>query len=343
LNMDVVDVTGDHHRGFVHSLVKIRLDPSLRPIPDQDWKTELKNELGRMIEQNHPGYCGSCYGGIMPESGCCNTCDAVKEAYAARGWAFGNPDSIDQCVKEGWKEKIQEQAHEGCNLAGFVNINKVIGNIQFSPGRSFVLNKPDVYELVPYLKNSNHYFGHFIHDFSFEVPGRKWLVDRLPQKTKDDYSLDNNPLTNSYSHTDNADYMFQYFLRIVSTRYKPLNGEMVVSHQYSATSFERDLKDGELYKNGDGTWMSHDRMGIPGAFFNFDISPMQVLHVETQQSFAHFVTSMAVIIGGVLTIASVIDAVFFTGSKVLKQGAEAVAAEKKSGLYVMPGSPMKMM
>ena len=53
---------------------------------------------------------------------------------------------------------------------------------------------------------------------------------------------------------------------------------------------------------------------------------------------------MAVIIGGVLTIASVIDAVFFTGSKVLKQGAEAVAAEKKSGLYApMPGSPMKMM
>lgn len=34
-----------------------------------------------------------------------------------------------QCVSEGWKDKIKEQATEGCNLAGKVRVNKVIGNL----------------------------------------------------------------------------------------------------------------------------------------------------------------------------------------------------------------------
>lgn len=40
--------------------------------------------------------CGSCYGGSPPASGCCNTCEEVREAYVRRGWSFVNPDSIEQ-------------------------------------------------------------------------------------------------------------------------------------------------------------------------------------------------------------------------------------------------------
>ena len=41
-------------------------------------------------------YCGSCYGGELPESGCCNTCEEVREAYIKKGWSFSNPDTIEQ-------------------------------------------------------------------------------------------------------------------------------------------------------------------------------------------------------------------------------------------------------
>lgn len=41
-------------------------------------------------------YCGSCYGGVPPESGCCNTCEDVREAYIQKGWSFGDTDSIEQ-------------------------------------------------------------------------------------------------------------------------------------------------------------------------------------------------------------------------------------------------------
>lgn len=31
--------------------------------------------------------------------------------------------------------------------------------------------------------------------------------------------------------------------------------------------------------------------GVPGVFFNYEISPILVVHTETRQSFAHFITS----------------------------------------------------
>ena len=45
-----------------------------------------------------PKYCGSCYGGVAPESKCCNTCEQVQEAYERSGWSFTDPDSIEQVV-----------------------------------------------------------------------------------------------------------------------------------------------------------------------------------------------------------------------------------------------------
>jgi endoplasmic reticulum-Golgi intermediate compartment protein 3 len=72
-------------------------------------------------------------------------------------------------VQEGWTSKIQEQSNEGCNIAGGVRVNKVVGNFHFSPGRSFQTHVHHVHALVPYLKDQNHHnFGHTIHHFAFE-------------------------------------------------------------------------------------------------------------------------------------------------------------------------------
>lgn len=105
--------------------------------------------------------------------------------------------------------------------------------------------------------------------------------------------------------------MFQYFLKVVSTQFRLIDGQVVRpsflsvrtrylwrtspflqvnTHQFSTTSFERDLTEGA---NGEaqGVHVQHGVSGLPGAFFNYEISPIQVVHSETQQSFAHFLTS----------------------------------------------------
>ena len=63
------------------------------------------------------------------------------------------------------------------------------------------------------------------------------------------------------------------------------------THQYSATHFERDLDKGVQENTPDGLHVAHGNGGIPGTFFNYEISPILIRHTETRQSFAHFVTS----------------------------------------------------
>jgi len=65
----------------------------------------------------------------------------------------------------------------------------------------------------------------------------------------------------------------------------------VNTHQFSATHFERDLKDGGQTDTTQGVHVAHGVSGVPGAFFNYEISPMLVVHSEIRQSFAHFLTS----------------------------------------------------
>ncbi|CAI2194704.1 2916_t:CDS:2, partial [Funneliformis geosporum] len=89
-----------------------------------------KQRLAQGIDEP---FCGSCYGGEAPESGCCNTCDEVSEAYIKKGWSFNDPDSINQCVEVGWKEKVLVQSKEGCNVADSVRVNKVAGNFHLAP------------------------------------------------------------------------------------------------------------------------------------------------------------------------------------------------------------------
>ena len=70
-----------------------------------------------------------------------------------------------------------------------------------------------------------------------------------------------------------------------------ITASQIKTHQYSATHFERDLSSGPADHTAAGVQVMHGMAGIPGAFFNFEISPILVIHQETRQSFAHFLTS----------------------------------------------------
>jgi len=90
-----MDITGELQHDISHDVLKTRLTAAGTAVPGSQ-VAELRNEVDKLNEQRAEGYCGSCYGGEPPESGCCNTCDSVREAYQRRGWSFGNPSGIDQ-------------------------------------------------------------------------------------------------------------------------------------------------------------------------------------------------------------------------------------------------------
>ncbi|KAJ3116014.1 hypothetical protein HDU96_010662 [Phlyctochytrium bullatum] len=295
LSIDVMDVAGEHQNDVDHSIIKARLDPFGKLIEEE--KTSI-GENGSEAEKalavtSDPNYCGDCYGGIPPEgTNCCNTCEAVRKAYADKGWSFSNPDGVEQCIREGWTKKIKEQQNEGCNMYGQIQVNKVAGNFHFAPGKSFQQGSVHVHDLFSYQSGEKFDFSHTVNSLSF---GQK--MDFI------------NPLDNVTKSVNNGAYMFQYFIKVVSTKYKYRNGTVVNTNQIAVTEHERDIRDGKMG-------------GLPGVFFNFDISPMLVTYTEFKKPFSHFLTDVCAIVGGVFTVAGIVDSIIYTAEKTLKKKLE---------------------
>ncbi|KAI5983489.1 Sec1-like protein [Pisolithus albus] len=288
LSLDIVDISGEQQRDISHNIMKKRLTKTGADV--LGIRTgELGSEVDKLAEQRGPDYCGSCYGGVEPPTGCCNSCEDVRQAYSNKGWSFGNPDDIEQCVQEGWSEKLKEQAEEGCNISGRIRVNKVVGRMTGTPTD----------------------FSHMVHEFVFmaddEYNPRKATISKEMKKRM---NIVGNPLDGYVAKTNKPQYMFQYFLKVVSTQFRTLDDKTINSHQYSVTHFERDLGESGNEDN-QGVYTQHGTVGVPGAYFNFEISPILIVHSETRQSFAHFLTSTCAIVGGVLTVAALLDSILF--------------------------------
>ncbi|KAI8849405.1 endoplasmic reticulum vesicle transporter-domain-containing protein [Chytridium lagenaria] len=269
LSIDVMDVAGEHQNDVDHSMIKARLDTNGNLINME--KSTIGDTTGAaekaLAAPSDPNYCGDC-------TKCCNTCEDVRKAYAANGWSFSSP--------EGTKER-------GCNMHGHIEVNKVAGNFHFAPGKSFQQGSVHVHDLFSYQNGDKFDFSHTINSLSF---GKRM-----------DFT---NPLDNVEKGVQNDAYMFQYFIKVVSTKYKYRNGTVVNTNQIAVTEHERDIRNGNT-------------MGLPGVFFNFDISPMLVTYTEYKKPFAHFLTDVCAIVGGVFTVAGIVDSIIYTAEKTLKQ------------------------
>ncbi|KAJ3109596.1 Endoplasmic reticulum-Golgi intermediate compartment protein 3 [Physocladia obscura] len=287
LSIDVMDVSGEHQNDVDHSMTKARLSPEGAHIETSKGVIGEKHDSDPTVVD--PNYCGNCYGGVTPPSGCCNTCEDVRKGYMDRGWSFDRPESIEQCIKEGWTDKIKEQEGEGCNLSGHIEVNKVAGNFHFAPGKSFQQGGMHVHDLATFAKPGAKYdFSHTIHSLSFGPVTSGFA----------------NPLDNHSKKATKGQYTYQYFIKVVSTKYEYLNSTVFNTNQIAVTEHERDI----LMPGA----------GLPGVFFNFDISPMLVTYKEYKKPFSHFLTDVCAVVGGVFTVGGIIDGLIYTAEKRLK-------------------------
>jgi hypothetical protein len=89
-----------------------------------------------------------------------------------------------------------------------VRVNKVVGNIHLSPGRSFQASQSRIYELVPYLKNDGNR-----HDFSHTLHYMYFTADDEADETKAQVSREMRERLGIYQHPLD-DYMAR--VRVVS-------------------------------------------------------------------------------------------------------------------------------
>lgn len=292
LSIDAMDVSGEQQIDVMHSILKRRMDVDGNAIDENAEKGDLgdKSHEAKEILKLDENRCESCYGAETSDQMCCNTCEDVREAYRKKGWALSEVDNIKQCTREGWKDKLETQRNEGCLVTGHLEVNKVAGNFHFAPGKSFQQHHVHVHDLQPFGStqfNLTHHIRHL--SFGNEYPGIT------------------HPLDGTAVSAEETGIMYQYFVKIVPTVYRRLNGEVVNTNQFSVTKHKRVVR------------QVTGEHGLPGVFVLYEFSPMAVQYTENRRSFMHFLTGLCAIVGGIFTVAGLIDSMIYHSSRALQK------------------------
>ncbi|XP_010939627.1 uncharacterized protein [Elaeis guineensis] len=297
VSLDAMDISGEEHLDVRHDVIKTRIDSHGNVIEarqDGIGAAKIEKPLqrhGGRLEHNET-YCGSCYGAETSDEDCCNSCEEVREAYRKKGWGLSNPDLIDQCKREGFLQRIKDEEGEGCNIYGFLEVNKVAGNFHFAPGKSFQQSNMHVHDLLPFQKDSFN-ISHKINRLAFGeyFPGVVNPLDGVQWVQQTPYG------------------MYQYFIKVVPTVYTDISGRTIQSNQFSVTEHFRSDDVGRI-------------QSLPGVFFFYDLSPIKVTFTEEHVSFLHFLTNVCAIVGGIFTVSGILDSFIYHGQRAIKKKME---------------------
>lgn len=307
VNMDAMDVAGEQQNGIDHDIIKTRLiggtdvpigDAYIVRLPEKNTTTTEGGENGGT--NGGPAtptplpadYCGSCYGAdARPErNGCCNTCDDVRNAYSDRGWDTTDIlRNSEQCQREKKNPDILSKEGEGCRIQGFMMVNKVAGNFHIAMGETHTRGAGHIHQFHP-LTILRYNVSHIIHSLSFGMS----------------YPGQHNPLDGVVKNNPEGTGVYMYYIKVIPTIYRR-NGANLTTNQYSITSQFRPAVINGQRQNV-----------LPGLFFIYDISPFQVTVTESYTPIHTFITSVFAILGGVITLATLLDAILYRLNTVMK-------------------------
>ncbi|CAK9186443.1 unnamed protein product [Ilex paraguariensis] len=164
-----MDVSGEQNLDVRHDIIKKRINAHgnlVEARQDGIGAPKIERPLqrhGSSLEHNET-YCGSCYG-------------AEPNAIDSDKWASNAKAQMHMCRSEGFVQWIKDEEGQGCNIYGFLEVNKVAGNFHFAPGKSFQQSNVHVHDLLAFQKDSFNVVptvctdvcGHTIHSNQFSV------------------------------------------------------------------------------------------------------------------------------------------------------------------------------
>lgn len=288
--LDSTQANGEQQINIASDMYKTRIDKYGRELnPKKIGPGHQAKKATELIEKaKQPGYCGSCYG-AKPAGTCCNTCDEVKRAYIAKAWDIDQADHIEQCVAEGWTNEATEQRGEGCRMHGHLVVKKIPGTFHIALGESF-----NLFGLHVHSTNgiTNYDYTHTIKKLSFGT----------------DSDVFGNSLGGTEQKLSPGPVRVQYFIKVVATDVQPLGQPVTQTYQYSSTQHLEKL--------------TEDASQLPGIFFKFEISPMLITMTQHRKSSTSFFIGLCAIVGGVTTVASIVDAIVYKAARAFSKKVE---------------------
>eukprot|EP00744_Colponema_vietnamica_P005440 GILI01007973.1.p1 GENE.GILI01007973.1~~GILI01007973.1.p1 ORF type:complete len:356 (+),score=101.40 GILI01007973.1:82-1068(+) len=208
----------------------------------------------------------------------------VKRRLTPSGSVIGEENALGGSHSEVDLDRVRKEVEdkEGCQMVGYIFVNKVPGNFHISThSQSHILNRVfSSLESVDVSHSVNHISFGDDHDL------------KKIKKTFDQGVL--NPLDGVQKLRPpqvRAPVTYEYYVKVVPTTYVPLSGNELYVHQFTANSNEVQ---------------GHH---LPAIYFRYDLSPVTVKFTQKKESFFHFLVQVCAIIGGVFTVAGIIDSV----------------------------------
>lgn len=230
------------------------------------------------------GDCLSCMeAAVEGEKRCCNTCQELKDAYNDADLPYFHIlDKAPQCRNE-----------IGCQIHGDVMVAKVGGNVHVALGKSIIRD------------------GKHVHEFNIKDVSDGFNTSHSISRLRFGQSIVGveSPLEGTTKIVKDGAFMFHYYIKLVPTLFTTRD-QVVYTHQYSVTDSAKNV----MVKKGELT-------GLPGVFLVYEFNPFMVQKVEKIVPLSHFLTSVSAIIGGVFTVAGLVDAILYKGLKKVSKGA----------------------
>ncbi|KAH1222682.1 Protein disulfide-isomerase 5-4 [Glycine max] len=181
----------------------------------------------------------------------------------------------------------------GCRIDGYVRVKKVPGNLIISArsnAHSFDASQMNMSHVINHLSFGRKVSLRVMSDVKRLIPYVGSSHDRL------------NGRSFINTHDLGANVTIEHYLQIVKT-------EVITRKEYKL------VEEYEYTAHSSVAQSLH----IPVAKFHLELSPMQVLITENQKSFSHFITNVCAIIGGIFTVAGIMDAIFHNTIRLMKK------------------------
>lgn len=181
----------------------------------------------------------------------------------------------------------------GCRIEGYVRVKKVPGNLIFSArsgAHSFDSTQMNMSHVISHLSFGRKIAPRAMSDVKRLIPYIGGSHDRLNGRS-------------FINHRDlGANVTIEHYVQIVKTEVM-VKGPHKLVEEYEYTAHSSLAQ--SVY--------------IPVAKFHFELSPMQVLITENPKSFSHFLTNVCAIIGGVFTVAGILDSILHNTFRLMKK------------------------
>ncbi|CAL0333819.1 unnamed protein product [Lupinus luteus] len=194
------------------------------------------------------------------------------------------------------KTKRQAPTTGGCRLEGYVRVKKV-------PGELIISARSDAHSFDASQMNMSHVINHLFFGRSITPKTMHDVNILLPYLGSSHDRLEGRSFINTRDLEGNI--TIEHYIQVVKTEVKTKTGaRLVEEYEYTAHSS-----------------LAHS-VAIPVAKFHLELSPMQISITENQKSFSHFITNVCAIIGGVFTVAGILDSILHNTIKVIKKKVE---------------------